>query len=115
MTAQIPKRVEIEARIVGDAVRISMTAAVGAPNDVLFISSGALRNDAALYVKDAASAREYAQQVRGVLDALVDFALSLEQPQNFAVGEAAGWPEGHAVTVRVTPDGKVAARQERET
>lgn len=56
----------------------------GAPRK-LNIAAGPSYCAASLNVLNAADAREYAQMLRGAAEALVDFALTLEQPANFQV------------------------------
>lgn len=78
----IPKRVEIEARVVlayeGDAMLVNLTA-TRAATDHLDLWANSTERGASLLVADAHAAREYAQQFQAIRDALVEFAESLER------------------------------------
>lgn len=88
----IPKRVQIELNSLVDGYPIlSLYQSGGAKwdDDHLSLSSYDGAMHVMLSIRDAHAAREYAQMLRGAADALLDWALTQEQPQNFAAAEDA--------------------------
>ena len=82
------KLVEIEAKV--SASRRSVRVGIDSGADAhMFVSAGAMGMSASFHAHTPAEAREYAQMLRGAADALLDWALTQEQPQNFAAAEDA--------------------------
>lgn len=82
--------VEIEAKPVGNMVIVRVEGSHG--EMPLYLASGAYLASGTFYVHTPADARELSQQLRGAADALLDWALTREQPQNFAAAEDGYFP-----------------------